>query len=181
MKFQQQKDNKCVASYLVVLNLPHQKMGKAVWGKNDWRQTLKNDHIEKKKNWLGWRREEPQIPNLHQKITKISSSILIHSKSRRNRKAIGKTCIRAELFLLPFCLLLLKLEAITGRAAPSCVYSSLTSFNLHSILNSTFAEFAALSYSTYSITWANWNCNLFVFNKQWTWVVFNTRGKEDFS
>lgn len=122
--------------------------------------------------------EEPQIPNPHQQITKISSSIFVHSKSRRNRSATGKMCIRAELFLLRFYSLL-KLEAITGHAAPSCVYSSLTSFNLQSILNSIFAEFAAFSYSTYSITWSNWNCNLF--NKQWTWVEFNSRGKEDFS
>lgn len=128
----------------------------------------------------GGRGEEPQIPNPHQKITKISSSILVHSKSRRNRSAISKTCFRAELFQLPFYLLLLKFEAITGHAAPSCVYSSLMSFNLQSILNSIFAEITALSYSMYSITWSNWNCNLLVFNKQWTWVAFNSRGKEDF-
>lgn len=77
-------------------------------------------------------------------------------------------CIRAELFLLLLSLLLLELEAIKGHAAPSCVDSSLTSFNLHSILNNIFAEFAAFSYSTCSVTWSNWNHNVLIFNKQWT-------------
>lgn len=108
--------------------------------KNEWGLRSKNDDIKKKfKIDCGGEGEEPQIPNPHQIITKINSSILVHSKSRRNRSATAKLCFRVELGLLPFYLLSLKLEAITGHAAPSCVYYSLTSFNLHSILNSVFA------------------------------------------
>lgn len=123
---------------------------------------MKNDCI-KKIDW-GSGDEEAQIPSAHQKLTKISSSILVHRESRRNRSATGKMSMRAELLLLPFCLLLLKLEAVTDHGAPSCVYSSLTSFNLHSILTSIFAEFVALSYSNVQYYMANLELQLHYFD-----------------
>jgi len=71
--------------------------------KNEWKLKLKNDHMKKKKKDLCGGGEEPQILYAHQIITKISSSVLVNSKSRRNRSSTGKMCIRAGLFLLPIC------------------------------------------------------------------------------
>lgn len=94
--------------------------------KNEWRMRLKNNHTKKVID-RGGVDKDPRITHLRQKTVKINSSILIHSKSRKNRSATGEIRIREESFLLLLCLLLLKLETITGRAAPSCVRSSLTS------------------------------------------------------